>query len=1634
MTIDSEKDFFKNQDTDNTDFFDFEIEDYTAPPVEDEKAIQRASAMALKSTDPDNLKLVETIASANVNNTQSTEELEMIATVEGQRLEALSNAAESEMMKDPSVENIDAYNTVRDEIMLSGDYYLIDEAGNRELISNIDTTEKLETRLNKYNRWLNKNKEIAKLQAAFDTEMMGTAPELVASTIFQVISILAPTAYTGRVKGVAQEFNPEGWKANFGDSLINLPIINSAMLGSNKEVVAQKFLDADPADVAELFKTLYTFVKQSGGGLHWDAFHGGYLGLDGVSKKLAMEDLLHRINKGEIEGIEWGKYIDNILGLLEIFPFFTAAASRAARSTGTLTKIRTPRPKTPPPKTPPAPPGAPLAIESMVDDIPENYVSPLQDSYKGSSAYSLFDTMNMTNSTVAADILTGDWEQVAKAAGLSSVDVLNRITFKPKGFNPTGMSQKSVDAINGDLSNVKRILDTINPKFSLTANEVQTAIDAQVAASLSNMSTAKRVNDLTDIDFNNKGFIVNSVFASNTGEGFHTLAEAKAVVSSYGGRIEDVEIIHWDPSESTYKNVKAEYIKSNKGDSIIGDFYIASREEYIYSDQTALDLSQENFSGNSPQMVGKAASGFVGYFGGPQFSLIKDITLPASVAADKQSALNKSLGRAGSVFLKANDQSKRIVIQALELGNKEATTYSLDDFMARFNATQKDYDIYGSMRVAYDAIWDWRGTSMSKTLKAKGYRFIYNDKTKESYIARPIETVPSEVNRVWDLELGKAVSSSKAKNVYKLDQEQRFGNSLRTYISMGNKSTSIKISQLPPNVLKYEEGYTEISYKDPYTIYRVSDQVIDGIVVKNYKSVVGSFPGEAAATKALAAYEANPNSYRIQNDGTVVDYNQNLIAGKTPVKYNFIVERRGPADYTSMSDINEHTKWYQPRKGDMMRGLFGEMGPTPTRGAIESLEMTLQNFAKVTSTGPWMDINKARYINHFDNDGDLIVKNSFSPPTEALKNDVGRGRLSKNMYGMIELMGSIQGDRSLLQRGYKSALLTTGRLMESKWSEKAGQYIQTDLPDKSPADSLRGLAFTGLVITHPLRQLIQNPLTALFVSALNPALGAKAFNNATTMMGAMAMRPGIGHNGGPALEAAYKASLSIYAKSLGTDTKTANKFIQAFIDSGLVSDMDARLAFSSGILSANNQVRGSVRNITTVGGMVEPIEASKKLLRGVKKIGFDAGEFAFQAHTASMALLNHMATTGKSLKEVLSSQSDLDMIFGVSRQISGNQNKAGVSQIGRDVPTIMSLLSTGVAHGLAMLLDTGGSLAFSAAVKGKQRSLIRATPSAVKFSLAFLILYGGGENLNDIFSAAEEATGKKMPLMLKRFLVQGAVNSGINATFDLIAPAKSGIESTVDWAQGVNPAYIYSALSDLMTNRHNKGPLEFFLGATGGMGPRVVDTYHNLKLLSVDPSIETTADRLLLGSDIIAEGISKGYFDAKFAAAWWRQQSHFSNKYSSKAGNVTFGNAVGKAAGMKTIEERAEQRYRNTHKENMNDTKELANGMFAYILKRTGGDGLNDEGKRIIKALTENIGAQGPEQTEIYNKTIVNKLKEYDKPGSPLNKMLRKMVKRRDFPSKAVLEKMLKDVDFPEEYKDYAQRMINLYEENEEKD
>ena len=224
MTIDSEKDFFKNQNTDNTDFFDFEIEDYTAPPVEDEKAIQRASAIALKSTNPDNLKLVETIASANVNNTQSTEELEIIATVEGQRLEALSNAAESEMMKNPSVENIDAYNTVRDEIMLFGDYYLIDEAGNRELISNIDTTEKLETRLNKYNRWLNKNKEIAKLQAAFDTEMMGTAPKLVASTISQVISILVPTAYTGRVKEVAQKFNPEGWEANFGDTLINLPI------------------------------------------------------------------------------------------------------------------------------------------------------------------------------------------------------------------------------------------------------------------------------------------------------------------------------------------------------------------------------------------------------------------------------------------------------------------------------------------------------------------------------------------------------------------------------------------------------------------------------------------------------------------------------------------------------------------------------------------------------------------------------------------------------------------------------------------------------------------------------------------------------------------------------------------------------------------------------------------------------------------------------------------------------------------------------------------------------------------------------------------------------------------------------------------------------------------------------------------------------------------------------------------------------------------------------------------------------------------------------------------------------------------------------------------------------------------
>ena len=154
--------FFKDTSTDKDSFFQQDTV-FIPPLVDEEKAVERAGSLSLTlpaEVRPDTLK---SIATANIQNTQSTEELQMIAQTEQDRLEAVASAAESIMMEDPSVENIDAYNEVREQILAIEDYSFKTEEGVRQLMSNMDTPQALEKRLENHNRWLESSAEISKI-------------------------------------------------------------------------------------------------------------------------------------------------------------------------------------------------------------------------------------------------------------------------------------------------------------------------------------------------------------------------------------------------------------------------------------------------------------------------------------------------------------------------------------------------------------------------------------------------------------------------------------------------------------------------------------------------------------------------------------------------------------------------------------------------------------------------------------------------------------------------------------------------------------------------------------------------------------------------------------------------------------------------------------------------------------------------------------------------------------------------------------------------------------------------------------------------------------------------------------------------------------------------------------------------------------------------------------------------------------------------------------------------------------------------------------------------------------------------------------------------------------------------------
>ena len=662
---------------------------------------------------------------------------------------------------------------------------------------------------------------------------------------------------------------------------------------------------------------LADIVATSGKGLYFDA-GTQFMTKDGVNKKLAFEEIVERINKGRIDGINWDMTIDNVLGFLEIAPLFLRRADKVYQQiTG---KGPEPKPTIELPPPPRGPKGEPTSPEHMVVPTKENYIDPIQDTFKGASYNSLFDYYNVSNPYILNKILGTQNEQVLAAAGLSLEDVISRTIPKPSMFNSTGMSSSAIEALDGNLGKLNKIINTINPEYALTSLEVETAIATQTAASLRNLTSAVPVGDGTKLTFYPNGFDVDNMFGKNNGQGYASLGEAKAMVKTYGGNLEDIDIVHWNPRTSQYDIVKKEFIKTNEYDIVKGDFFVVTKEKYFYTDETVLDLTNSNFGGKTVLRTPEKITPFVGLFGGKQFTLPSKITLPASRAEDVRSALTKQLAITTKPFLKSSMGTKRKVEQALSDGNRDKKTYTLEEFMVNYDASQKDYDVYGQMRLFYDALWQARGTAISQVLQGKGYRYIVltpeargtaisteigsdgGSSITEHYIGKPIDEVPNTIKKVYDPIKNKSISVKNAEAIYKLDTPQSFQGSDYNYINVGK---SAKVTKLPSNVLKYEEGYIEIFYTDPYNVFLVKDRYIDGIKIKDYPQLVGTFPGREAAELALKAHS-------------------NTALKEGEVRPKFTVVRKGPTDFASISDIGPYTKWYQEREGDLQRGLFGE--------------------------------------------------------------------------------------------------------------------------------------------------------------------------------------------------------------------------------------------------------------------------------------------------------------------------------------------------------------------------------------------------------------------------------------------------------------------------------------------------------------------------------------------------------------------------------------------------------------------------------------------------------------------------------------------------------------------------------------
>lgn len=522
--------------------------------------------------------------------------------------------------------------------------------------------------------------------------------------------------------------------------------------------------------------------------------------------------------------------------------------------------------------------------------------------------------------------------------------------------------------------------------------------------------------------------------------------------------------------------------------------------------------------------------------------------------------------------------------QGLNYANLRAEGFSTKEVTA-LNKWQK----------AQDTLYAISNRDMIKTYNARGYGLLEHSKSGTRLLAKPIHrSQTGDLVKAYDpltdtvVTLDKNALTALYKdngNVAKTISPVSVDGVSVDFVLNRNAAGSTYIRKIrnDDQVVNYRKGYYAVRYRNPHFIERkvVDDNgvpVLDAAGKEQWKAVATAKDIPTAKKSVARLSSSTGAEYRFRNDLRGEDF-----------------------DNASHSVLQTGGMSSQRLRGQRLEEALGDnqllQDATHIESPIESLVHSMQSASSRVSTRDWIETSKQRFLAQF---GDILpqVNGRAVYPTARSEIGIAGAKTSKkagDARSTWEYIRSMEdGYINSLDDGVKSLLNGLAEFMGHKGFGLTERALRVG-GDVSPTAKAKGAAFTLLLATNPIRQLLIQSHQTLMLGSLFPAYTFTRLPSDLMLI----MAHHLGVKPAPAL-----------LKAAG---RTAEQS-QAMFDALKASNIGAGISKHELVReSINSIVDEASRFKRATNGFGKVTGGFGKVITASRKVGFDFGEYLSSA-------------------------------------------------------------------------------------------------------------------------------------------------------------------------------------------------------------------------------------------------------------------------------------------------------------------------------------------------------------------------------------------------------------------------------------